>query len=93
MSFVLSLDDFTEGRLRYSNSDVTETVDFVFKLSLERGETSVTLMGILRYVLCVCISETLVHCSGTVCDRGHVAGRRVGEQLRNCVWPEPGARR
>ena len=48
MSFVLSLDDFTEGRLRYSNSDVTETVDFVFKLSLERGDTSVTLMGILR---------------------------------------------
>ena len=39
---------FTEGRLRYSNSDVTETVDLVFKLSFERGDTSVTLIGILR---------------------------------------------
>ena len=39
---------FTEGRLRYSNSDVTDTVDLVFKLSFERGDTRVTLIGILR---------------------------------------------
>ena len=42
---------FTEGRLRYSNSEVTDTEDLVFKLSLERGDTSVTLIGILRHVL------------------------------------------
>ena len=44
-SFV-PLGDLTEGRFRYSNSEVTETVDFVFKLSRERGETKVTLRGI-----------------------------------------------
>ena len=49
VSFVVLL--FTEGRLRYSNSDVTDTVDLVLKLSLERGETKVTLIGILRYFI------------------------------------------
>ena len=51
VSFVVSLglgDCLTDGRFRYSNSEVTETVDFVFKLILERGETKVTLIGILR---------------------------------------------
>ena len=46
-SFV-PLGDLTEGRFRYSNSDVTDTVDFVFKLSRERGDTKVTLRGIMR---------------------------------------------
>ena len=51
VSFVVSLglgDCLTDGRLRYSNSEVTDTVDFVFKLILERGDTKVTLIGILR---------------------------------------------
>ena len=51
VSFVVFL--FTEGRFINSNSDVTDTEDLVFKLSFERGDTSVTLIGILRYVLIV----------------------------------------
>ena len=59
VSFVISLDDRTAGRLRYSNSEVTDTVDFVFKLILERGDTSVTLIGILRFIFFVqFLSET-----------------------------------
>ena len=51
VSFVVFL--LTEGRLRYSNSDVTDTEDLVLRLSFERGDTRVTLIGILRYVVLV----------------------------------------
>ena len=47
MLFVF-LGDFSGGKLRYSNSEVTETVDFVFTVILDLGDTSVTLIGILR---------------------------------------------
>ena len=39
--------DFAEGRLRYSNSEVTETVDETLMAILDRGDTSVTLIGML----------------------------------------------
>ena len=47
MLFVF-LGDFSGGKLRYSNSEVTETDDFVFTVILDLGDTSVTLIGILR---------------------------------------------
>ena len=41
------LGDLSGGRLRYSNSEVTDTDDFVFTVIFDRGDTKVTLIGIL----------------------------------------------
>lgn len=48
LSFSLFFVDRADGRLRYSNSDVTDTEDLVFTPILDRGDIRVTLRGILK---------------------------------------------
>ena len=77
------LGDLSGGRLRYSNSEVTDTDDFVFTVIFDRGDTKVTLIGILRDLkLWVVFVTTYIFQSHTL--SAHVDCCDNQEQLRNC---------
>ena len=64
---------------------MTETVDFVFKLSRERGDTKVTLIGMMRSNLFLKYfsAELSRLAEGGDSSRGGVSRAREQEQLRN----------
>ena len=64
---------------------MTETVDFVFKLSRERGDTKVTLIGMMssNLFLKYFSAETTKLADGGSSSHVSVIGARDQEQLRN----------